>query len=121
MYNIIFGRNGERKAASFLKKNGYKIVKTNYKTRISEIDIIAYDNNVLCFIEVKTRRDDTFGTPSEAVDKRKQKKIIQGALSFIENKNIDTEMRFDIVEVYADKNFRKVEFNLIKNAFDNSF
>ena len=121
MYNIIFGRNGEKRAALYLKKNGYKIIETNYKTPISEIDIIAYDKNVLCFIEVKTRKNADFGTPSEAVDKRKQQKIIQGAFSFLQHKNLECEMRFDVVEVYADKDFKKVNFNLIKNSFDNSF
>jgi len=121
MYNIIFGRNGEKRAALYLKKNGYKIIETNYKTPISEIDIIAYDKNVLCFIEVKTRKNADFGTPSEAVDKRKQQKIIQGAFYFLQHKNLECEMRFDVVEVYADKDFKKVNFNLIKNAFDNSF
>lgn len=121
MYNIIFGKSGEIKAAKFLRKNGYKILETNFKTPISEIDIIALDKKVLCFVEVKTRKSDAFGTPAEAVDFKKQRKIIQGAYSYLKNSETDFEIRFDIVEVYADKNFKNVKFNLIKNAFDNSF
>ena len=118
---IFFGKSGEIKAAKFLRKNGYKIVETNYKTRLSEIDIIAFDKNVLCFIEVKTRKSDQFGLPCEAVNYKKQKKIIQGALSYLQNDDADYEIRFDIVEIYADENFKNVTCNLIKNAFDNSF
>ncbi len=121
MYNIIYGKSGEKQAAKFLKKNGYKLIETNFRTPVSEIDIIAFDKKVLCFIEVKTRKSDAFGTPSEAVDFKKQRKIIQGAYLYLQNRESDFEVRFDIVEVYADKNFKDVKFNLIKNAFDNSF
>lgn len=121
MTNVIFGKSGEKVAVKFLKQNGYKIIETNYKTRLAEIDIIALDKKVLCFIEVKTRKSDAFGTPAEAVDARKQKKIITGASSYLLSNNLDTEVRFDVIEVYADEKFKNVKVNLIKNAFDNSF
>ncbi len=68
------GRAGEKRAVVFLKKKGFKILKTNYKTVFGEIDIIAQDKDTIVFIEVKTRTSDNYGVPSEAVDKRKQEK-----------------------------------------------
>ena len=67
-YKKFLGRAGEVKAAEFLKKKGYKIIKTNYKTYCGEIDIIANDGEYTVFVEVKTRTSDEFGAPAEAVD-----------------------------------------------------
>ena len=75
-YKKFLGRAGEVKAVDFLKKKGFKILKTNYKTALGEIDIIAEDDGVVVFIEVKTRTDDSFGVPSEAVNYKKQQKYI---------------------------------------------
>ena len=73
--NNISGRLGEEAAAKYLAQNGYKIIKRNYKSRNSEIDIVATDGNILCFVEVKTRRSKDFGYAAEAVDFYKRQKI----------------------------------------------
>lgn len=117
-----FGNLGEICAQNFLKKKKYKIVQTNYRVKSAEIDIIAYDKKTLCFIEVKTRSSDLFGNPCDAVDFRKQNKIIIGAEWYLANNGIDCEVRFDVVEVFAtQKNdeFCVKKINLIKNAFTN--
>ena len=119
----LSGIYGERAACDFLIKNGYKIICTNYKTKISEIDIIAKDKNVLCFIEVKTRKNKNFGTPSDYVNFKKRQKIILGAKTYLMSGNYNCEMRFDVVEVYGDffgEEFLISEINIIKNAFDAS-
>ena len=73
-YKKLLGRAGEKLAVDFLKKKGFKILKTNYKTVVGEIDIIAQDREYIVFIEVKTRSSDNYGLPREAVDRKKQEK-----------------------------------------------
>ena len=112
-----FGKEGEKLAADFLKGQGYKIVRLNYKTKLGEIDIIARDKDTLCFIEVKTRQSDKFGLGQEAVSWRKQAQVSKTAIIYLkENKLLDKKARFDVVSALnSDKGF---EFNLIKNAFE---
>ena len=71
---LDFGKKGEKAAESFLKKKGYRILKKNYRTKVGEIDLIAEHNNVLVFIEVKSRTDAALEHPFMAVTPRKQKK-----------------------------------------------
>ena len=85
----FIGKTGEEMAARFLLKNGYDLVVSNFKVPIGrnrkgvqvsgEIDIIALDGEVLCFVEVKTRSSDEFSTPLSAVDLRKQRQITRTA------------------------------------------
>ena len=92
------GRAGERRAAEYLKSLGYKILKTNYRTPFGEADIVARDGDTVVFCEVKTRRSDAFGTPSEAVDRRKQKRYTDIARAFLMRAG-DVAVRFDVLEV----------------------
>ncbi len=121
MNTVTIGNFGEEAATRYLEKNGYSIVARNYKPKIAEIDIIAYNKEgVLCFVEVKTRKTSLFGYACEAVDFKKQKKITQGALSYIRSHNIDSEIRFDVIEVYGkvqSDGFSISKINHIKNAF----
>ncbi len=116
----ILGQQGETAAISFLKGRGFNILETNYRTKPAEIDIIAKDNNCICFIEVKTRRNITKGLPKESVTYSKQKKIIKGALFYLKDKKlINSRIRFDVVEVLKkDGGFC---INLIKHAFQADF
>ena len=99
-YKKFLGRAGEIKAAEYLSKKGYKILKQNYKTALGEIDIIAEDNGVIVFIEVKTRSSDVFGQPSEAVNEKKQEKYYKTALCYLQRENkLDSVCRFDVVEI----------------------
>ncbi len=117
------GAVGEREAAEFLQRNGYTIVKTNYRVgRLGEIDIIANDNEYICFIEVKTRRTSTFGSPGEAVTRTKQQKIRQIAAIYLTNtRKMDSKVRFDVVEILMNKTMENANsiksINLIKDAF----
>ncbi len=111
------GEAGERAAREYLEKTGYRIVDTNFRTRTGEIDIIAYDSTVLVFVEVKTRRSKRFGTPAEAVDWKKQKKIKKTALTYLaKNRLFYGNIRFDIVEVVIEGSEIK-KICLIKDAF----
>lgn len=108
------GRHGENLACRFLKSNGYKIIEKNFRTRFGEIDIVAEDNGVVCFVEVKARTDTSYGLPEEYVDRRKQVKIVKTSQAYIKRKNLKSrDMRFDIVSVsLASRSCR-----IIKNAF----
>lgn len=89
-----------------------KVLERNYKTRLGEIDLIVKDGSYICFIEVKYRSSSLFGYPSEAVDKRKKRKIISVAKIYLKDKHlINIDCRFDVVEI-LDKRIR-----LIKDCF----
>lgn len=117
-YNLNLGMAAEEAAAELLKKNGYRIISRNYKTKIGEIDIIARDKDTLAFVEVKARSSLAFGNPAEAVIKHKIRQISKAALSFLkENNLLHEKARFDVVSfVYGSDEIVKAE--LIKNAFD---
>ncbi|MGD9411543.1 MAG: YraN family protein, partial [Desulfobacterales bacterium] len=93
-----FGEQGEALAARRLKKAGYKIIETNYRTRLGEIDIIAKDKDTIVFVEVKSRRSVYFGNPKQAVTLQKQKKISMVALYYLKSTGQSTaKARFDVV------------------------
>ena len=111
-YKKLLGRAGEKRAIDFIKKKGFKILETNYKTVFGEIDIIAEEKGILVFIEVKTRSSDNYGNPCEAVDKRKQEKYYKTATYYLQKeKKTDAECRFDVIEI------ENGEINHIFNAF----
>ena len=112
------GKFGEDCAAKFLEDNGYTIIARNFRIRSAEIDIIAQLGNVIIFVEVKARSNIRHGLPSEAVNFRKQKKIIEAAGVFLRDENFsDCACRFDVVEVYlSGEHVRKI--NHIENAFE---
>lgn len=105
------GGRGERLAAHYLKKQGYKILEKNYRTPFCEVDIIAKRGDVLSFCEVKTRLSDSFGAPREAVNTAKQKLYIRAAHYYFKNQEPDCTVRFDVIEVLGG------EINHIENAF----
>ena len=114
---IITGKEGEKIAAAFLKKNGYRIIEINFRCPIGEIDIVAKEKNDLVFVEVKTRKSMELGYPEQAVGIRKQKKMSQLALWYLQKRKIaDTNARFDVVAVTLIPENNEVK--LIKNAFD---
>lgn len=120
--NLYLGKWGEECAVNLLKDNGYKILLKNYRTKLGEIDIIAKDKDTVCFIEVKTRRSERFGSPLESISRFKQRQISKTALAFLkEKKLLGKKARFDIVSIIYSKEGPKLD--LIKDAFglDNDF
>ncbi len=112
-----FGSYGEELAAQYYKKLGYKIIGKNFRTRQGEIDIIAQKQNLIVFVEVKARAQNSIAQPCEFVDYKKQKKIILAAKYYIaKTKDITSFFRFDVVEIIKDGNDYKL--NCIENAFD---
>ena len=114
---LSFGKSGEEAAAVFLKSQGYRIVARNYRTRLGELDIIAWDKDTLCVVEVKARASRAFGLPWEAIDARKRRQLSKAALCFLKEKKLfNTKARFDVVAVMGDAAAPQVE--VIKNAFE---
>jgi len=108
------GNRYEKIVEKHIEKRGYKILESNYRNFIGEIDIIAKYNEAIVFIEVKSRKTKQYGLPREAVTKRKIDKIRKCSLLYLRDNNIyDSPLRFDVVEVYI--NEKKI--NHIKNAF----
>ena len=113
----ILGQIGEDLAAKFLEDHGYKIVARNYKIRSAEIDIVVEKDMTIIFVEVKTRSNVRHGLPAEAVDIRKQKRIIEAASVFLQDeKYFDYSCRFDVIEVYSTGENFKIRH--IENAFE---
>ncbi len=108
---------GEIFAARFLRDNDYEIVSSNYYCRFGELDLVAIKNGIICFIEVKTRNQNTFIRPMEAVDEGKQDRIKKTAKHFINFSEYYLTARFDVCEVYLDDNDRLVSINYMENAF----
>lgn len=115
------GADGEKKAVQYLLENEYEILKTNYRVgRLGEIDIIARDAEYICFIEVKTRRSDTCGSPGESVTTAKQRKIHQIAAIYLSNTGTTYKcVRFDVIEILLTKDTKSIikSINHIKDAF----
>ena len=111
------GKEGEAFAAEFLTAHGYVILKANYRTKVGEIDVVAKEGEVICFIEVKTRQDDGWDA-FEAVNKRKQYKIRRVAQQFLINefKTEDVSARFDVLGIRSQAD-GILEAELLKDAF----
>jgi len=112
-----FGRESEALAVNRLKKEGYKILEVNYRTRLGEIDIIARHRRTIVFVEVKARRSGRYGSPKWAITSQKKKKLSMTALCYLKTTGQNTaSARFDVVSI----RFRAAgpEVEIIKNAFE---
>ena len=115
--NRSIGTHYEEVAEQYLTGQGYLITEKNFRWRQGEIDIVAKDGEYLCFIEVKYRKNLGKGHPLEAVDHRKQQKIIQTAGVYMAGHHTSPlqKIRFDVVSILGD------EVSLYKNAFGNGW
>jgi putative endonuclease len=114
---LLLGQEGERLAERYLQKKGYKLVERNYRCAVGELDLIVLDRRVVVFVEVKTRTSHGFGSPLEAVEFRKQRKMIQTAQFFLSAKGLQQrEARFDVIGISWTGREPVVEH--IENAFD---
>ena len=114
---LQIGKEGERIAEQFLKKKGYKLVEKNYRCSGGELDLIVLDRRDIVFVEVKTRTGSGFGTPFEAVESRKQQRMIHAAQVFLAHKGLQQrDARFDVVGISWRGREPVVEH--IENAFE---
>ncbi len=111
----IFGKFCEDIASNYLIEKNYKILEKNFRHKKGEIDIIAKKNNLIVFIEVKGRKNFTFGTSESFVDNTKENLIIETAEEYIYLNNWKNEIRFDIIAIEGNlKNYKLTHF---KDAF----
>jgi putative endonuclease len=97
------GAAGERCAAKFLARRGYRIVARNVRAERVEIDLVAVRGGLCAFVEVKTRRGRARGAPEEAVDARKRKRLVRGAQAWLRARHAShLRARFDVIAVAAD-------------------
>jgi len=108
------GKEGEKEAIAYLKKNGYEILENNYRFKKAEIDIIALKEE-LVVVEVKTRSTDYFGNPEEFVTTKKKKLLVEAIDNYIIEKDLDVEVRFDIIAILKKGNLFEVDH--IEDAF----
>lgn len=111
-----FGKMAEDLAVDFLVKAKYRILTRNFRYLKAEVDIIAEFENQIIIIEVKARHTDAFLEPQEAVNKKKIKLLISAANYYIEENNIDKEVRFDIISILPNKQ-KTLEITHITDAF----
>ena len=108
--HLALGRRGERLAADFLEQNGYRLVAANFYLPVgrnlrgalvrAEIDLVAYDHSILCFVEVKTRASDWFAAPEANVDLRKQRQVTRAARAYRRLLGLQgAPHRYDVVSV----------------------
>lgn len=119
--HLEFGRRGETEAYLYLRRLGYTIVETNFRVPFhrGELDLIGWDDGVLCFVEVKSRSSDDFAPPSAAVDRNKKRQILSVARRYLRRMRGDRRppCRFDIVSVVKGNNGTAPRISLRKGAF----
>ena len=111
------GSKGEDFAVEFLRHKGFRILEKNYKTFIGEIDIIAQDGETMVFVEVKTRANDSFGCPFEAVHNKKRLKLRNLALLYMKKQGEEIPIRFDVLSIMCTANGQK-QIEHITDAFE---
>jgi putative endonuclease len=118
--HLDLGQRGESIAARFLRRQGYKILVTGFRSKSGEIDIVARHKEWLVFVEVKTRASEEFGPPADAVDKKKQQHMTKVALDYLRLlKYPDVRFRFDIVEIILPHDAQEPsDVRLIQDAFE---
>jgi putative endonuclease len=109
------GKEGEKLAINFLIKNNYKILEKNYRYLKAEVDIIAQKENILVAIEVKTRSSDYFGNPQDSITPKKIKLLVSAIDYYVVQRDLDVEVRFDIIAIIHHKKETKIEH--LEDAF----
>ncbi|KQO34321.1 hypothetical protein ASF10_00960 [Flavobacterium sp. Leaf82] len=94
------GKKGEELAVEYLQKEGYKILERNWTFQKAEIDIIAQKDSVLAIVEVKTRSSLDFGAPQDFVKPKKIQLLIKAVNAYINYRDIDFDVRFDIIAIH---------------------
>ncbi len=109
--HLLRGEQAEQQALDFLLKHDLELIERNFRCRYGEIDLIMQDKNTLVFVEVRYRKNATYGSPLESVNLRKQAKLIATTEFYLAQKQLDVEMRFDVIGLTS----KKLEW--IKDAF----
>lgn len=109
------GEKGEQLAVEFLQKKGYRILEKNWRFKKAEVDIIVQKKDVLAAVEVKTRTSNYFGNPQDFVNPKKIKLLVEAINEYVISRDLDVEVRFDIVAIIQNKNTTQIEH--LEDAF----
>ncbi len=109
------GKEGEKKAADYLRAQGYKIIEQNWIFNHKEIDLIASKDNTLIIVEIKTRSNENWEHPQDAITDKKIRLIVEATEAYIMTNDIDLEVRFDVIAVIQEDNQWRIEH--IEEAF----
>lgn len=112
------GRRGEQIAAAFLNSAGYRIERTNVRYPVGEIDIVAREGPVLCFVEVRSASSGRWGGPLASITGSKRRRLIRAARWYLAGKPFPPEVRFDVLGILWDGPTPTID--LIRGAFDAS-
>ncbi len=113
------GALGEKLAKDHLKKNGYKLIETNYRCHSGEIDIVARQKDCLVFVEVRTRSTLQYGTPEESLSPTKQKHMIKSAYYYLQNhEKLPENWRIDLVAVELDALGKIKRIEILENVLE---
>lgn len=116
--NKTIGYHGENIICKYYLKNGYIILDRNFRNRFGEIDLIAKKNDVIIFIEVKSRYNSSFGFPSESISPSKQRNIKLLSKFYLSFKKLtNVYIRYDVAEVFLNYYDEKYKINIIEDAF----
>jgi len=117
------GRRGEEDAYFYLRRRGYTIIARNYRSpnHRGELDLVGWEGDVLCFIEVKTRTTRDLKPAEAAVDRHKQRELSLVAGDFLRPMPRSCQWRFDVLAVYYERGHRRPSFELFQNAFSVSY
>jgi putative endonuclease len=110
------GQKGEDLAARYLSEKGFQILERNWRHGRAELDIIACDGETLVFVEVKTRSDDIFERPENAVNTRKRGLMIKAAIGYLHKSGYDKAIRFDVVSIIL-RGGKEAQIDYFRDAF----
>ena len=121
--HLLIGRRGEEDAYFYLRRRGYVIIARNYRSphHRGELDLVGWDKDVLCFIEVKTRTSHEVKPAEAAVDREKQRDLAAVAREFLRPMPPSCQWRFDVLAVYYHSKVTQPSFELFHNAFSVSY
>jgi putative endonuclease len=114
LHNIL-GSKGEKIAEAYLAEKGYDIKETNWRKERAEADIIALSEDLLIIAEVKTRTNEYYGPPGDAVGRSKKRMMVKAAELYLQEKQIDLEVRYDVIEIIVMNNSHTIRH--IEDAF----
>lgn len=117
MDTTSIGNQMEGVAEQHLTNAGLRIVDRNFRGRFGEIDLIARDGGTLVFVEVRYRRNRSFGGAGVSVDFRKQRKLQATANGYLQHRKLDCPCRFDVITIERDSHRESLKIDWIKNAF----
>lgn len=113
------GMRGERAAARYLRRQGYRILERGCRSKVGEIDLVALDGDTIVLVEVKTRRSAERGTPAEAVGYVKQRRLTRAALGYLKARSLlEQRARFDVVAVTWPADAKRPVIDHFRSAFE---